>query len=443
MHADELGTRWSFCPECACERIASSGKISGGLYYDLVAIFEVTDVVDDVPARCSDCGTPLIAGRCLSCDARRWFSFVHRELVLLSVLVAITVAAFVGTRAMARSNETLRRRQAAAWFDAAQRASHRERPETVVAELRRAVLKDPGNRRYRLALADALATSQREVEATRVLLALRESQPEDPDTNLRLARLEARGQDADATRRYYQNAVAGLWRPEQGEERRRIRIELIEFLLSHNESARALSELLVLAANLPRDPGLLVHVGRMFLAAADPRRALDHFQNALRLNDRNADALAGAGEAAFALGDHSRVLRYLKAVPGGDARLADLREVSTLVLDADPLAPRLEPGERRKRLVVAFQQAMHRLEACVSAPPFQAPASLEGLRSEAREFQSSLALRRRREPRDFVDRGVELVYRIERAAGQNCPIPPQPLDRALVLIGRKHGFEEP
>jgi hypothetical protein len=113
------------------------------------------------------------------------------------MLVGVTVASFFGTRAVAQSNEALHRRQAAAGFDAAQRASPGGNTETAVAGLRRAVLKDPENRRYRLALAQALAASHLD-EATRVLLALRDTQPEDPDTNLQLARLEARGSDADA-----------------------------------------------------------------------------------------------------------------------------------------------------------------------------------------------------------------------------------------------------
>ena len=105
------------------------------------------------------------------------------------MLVGVTVASFFGTRAVAQSHEALHRRQAAAGFDPAQRASPAGNTETAVAGLRRAVLKDPENRRYRLALAQALAASHLD-EATRVLLALRDTQPEDPDTNLQLARLE-------------------------------------------------------------------------------------------------------------------------------------------------------------------------------------------------------------------------------------------------------------
>jgi Tfp pilus assembly protein PilF len=390
---------------------------------------------------CSVCGSSLIAGRCLPCDTRRWSRFVHRELVLLTVLVSATVAAFFGTRAVAQGNEALRRRQAAAWYEAAQRASLGGDAESAAAALRRAVSKDRGSRQYRLALADALTTRGLDGEARRALLALRETEPEDAETNLRLARLEARASDEGAARRYYQNALSSLWRPEQAEERRRMRIELIEFLLAHQQRARALSELLLVAANLPEDAAIQAQVGRMFLAAGDPRLALDHFVSAVRLDSGNAHALAGAGEAAFELGEYSRALRYLKGAARDDAHATKLREVAQLVLNNDPLAPRIGASERRRRLLAAFEQVSQRLDDCLSGP-LVSTDELAPVRDELREVESAVRRPGRREPRDLIDDGVDLVYRIERAAEQACRVAPAPFDRALLLIGRRHGLEE-
>jgi hypothetical protein len=87
---------------------------------------------------------------------------------------------------------------------------------------------------------------------------------------------------------------------------------------------------------------------------------------------------------------------------------------------------------------------MQRLEACLAAASTsaRASASLEPIHDEALVFASVLELPARRAPQDFVDDGLDLTYRIERAVDGNCDTPSAPLDRALVLIGRRHGFEK-
>lgn len=367
---------------------------------------------------------------------------MHREVALLAVLVAVTIAAFIGTRAVAISTEALRSEQAAAWFDAAQRAAAAGNTDAAATGLRRAVARDPGNTAYRLALADALTASLLDEEATRVLLALRDREPEDPESNLRLARL-ARASDPDAARRYYQSASAGLWRPERADARRQVQIELTEFLLSQQEQARARAELLVLATNLPDDTAVRVRVGRMSLAAGDPRLALDHFMVAIRLDAGHQDALAGAGEAAFELGDYAGARRYLNRVSPESPRVRELRAVTQLVITADPLAPRLTANERQRRLVAAVQQARRRFEACLGAAASGPGADLQALRDEAHAFEAVLALPRSRESPERVDDGLDLAYRIERAVESSCATPQEPFDRALLLIGRRHGYEQP
>jgi Tfp pilus assembly protein PilF len=393
-----------------------------------------------VPNSCPVCGRVLLAGRCLACETRRWSRFVHRELVVLVLLAGVAVIAFLATRSLAAADHRLRRRQAAAWFETGQQRLQAGRVDAALAALRRAVIADRENRRYRLALGDALVARGRDDEARRLLLALRDTQPEDPETNLQLARLEARAGDGDASRRHYQAALAALWPAEQAERRRVVRIELIDELLERHERPRALSELLVLAANLPNTPDIQVEVGRRFLMAEDARRARDHFAAALRTQPANRAAIAGAGEAAFALGDYAGARRYLEAVAGVNARLDDLRETTRLVLDGDPLAPRLTAADRRRRLSAALTQARARLDACLVNLPDDRRVELESLRRDA--DAAAAALQRNRASRDLVDDGLDLVYRIERGAVDRCRIPASPFDRALVLIGRRHGFED-
>ena len=399
-------------------------------------------------SHCSLCGRPLTAGRCLPCDARQWFQFVYgefvrREIVVLAILVGVTIVAFLVTRSVAAYNDDLRRQQAAMWFETAQEALQSGSLEPAVVTLRRAVSRDPENKEYRLALARALAESRLDDEAKRVLFILREAEPEEPETNLQFARIEARGSDADASRRYYESALAGLWQPERAVERRAVRLELIDFLLARGERDRALSELLVLDANLPADTAAQVQVGRLFLSAGDPRQALNRFAGALAADPDDGSALAGAGESAFALGDYARARRYLNAAPRDDERIAELREVTQFVLSGDPLAPRLAANERRRRLLAALKQATQTLEICLVGSVVDPRADLESLRTEAIDFEAAVAAQRRGDIRDLIDDGVDLIYRIERSIEPSCRSVTTSLDRALLLIGRLRGFEQP
>jgi len=393
--------------------------------------------------RCTTCGDPLMAGRCLRCDTRRLSRFVHRELILLTVLSAVTVAAFFITRAAAVSNEALGRQDAAAWFERAERQRVGGSREAALMALRRAVARDPDNREYRLALAGELAAGGQLDEAYRVLEALREADPEDPDANLQLARLEAQRSNVDVSRRYYQSALAGIWRPEQDEVRRTVRLELVDFLLMHGERARALSELLVMTANLPEARAVHVQVGTRLLRAGDSSRALDHFTRVLREEPEHPDALAGAGAAAFELGDYARARRYLNAAPDSDPRTVDLREVTRLVLAADPLEARIGAAERRKRADAAVQRAMVVLDVCLTAAPDDRSDALEPLHAELQTFASTFAARSRRDPRDVSEEGLELAYRVEASVEQACGTATAPPDRAILLIGRRHGLDRP
>lgn len=392
--------------------------------------------------RCPSCGRLTLAGRCPPCDLAHWTRLLRQEGVRLTALVAIAVAAFWGTRALAQSNAALRRSQAAQWFAVGQEALRAGRSTAAVEALRRSAARDPARTRYRLALAEALATSHLDDEARRELLALRDAQPEDAETNLQLARVEARRGSPDAARRFYEGAIAGLWRPEQAEARRATRIELVEFLLAGDARARALSELLVLDANLPDEPALQVRVGDLFLRAGDPRRALAHFGLVLRKEPASPAALAGAGTAAFALGDYRRALRFFDPLPV-DAAVAGQRELAALVLAMDPLAPRLSAAERRRRLTTAADTALEAVTDCLAATP-AGDGDLDAPRRDVEALVEALGARPgRREVPAAIDDGLELVAHAQQASAARCGTPPSARARALLLIARLRGFAEP
>ena len=368
---------------------------------------------------------------------------VHREIVLLVFLAGVAVVAFLLTRAVAAGNDRMRLDDAAAWYDAGRRDLAAGRSDAALTALRRAVSKDRGNRRYQVALATALAAAHQDEAARQVLVGLRDVAPEDAEVNTELARLEARQGNLSDARRYYQNALNAVWNADQSDVRRGLRLELIRLLLGHDEKSRALSEVLLLSANLPDTPAAHVEAGHLFLDAGDARHALEQFSEALAFDPQDGPALAGAGESAFALGDYPRARRYLAAAPRGLDRVVELQALADLVLTNDPMAPRLSVEERTRRLLVDVQQAAQRVAACVAtlAPDSAGRAALEVIQHDAAAFEPTLNLGAVRELPDAIESGLELVDRMEQHTQQGCA-PMTARDRALLLIARAHGINE-
>jgi Tfp pilus assembly protein PilF len=369
---------------------------------------------------------------------RSWL--VHREVVLLTVLAAVTAGAFAITRGVAAASRARQSADAASWFARGQTALREGQTAAAIGALRRAVAMDRGDRDYQLALAVALVRVGERHEARERLRALRDRAPDDAAASLELARLAAGDGDLSTAVRHYSDTLSAIWPAEQSDARRQVRLELIDLLLAHAQQSRALSELLVLAATLPDDPALHVAAGRRFLLAGDARLAAEHFARALARLPDSPQALAGAGEAALARGDYAAARRFLGALPDRDARLTDLWSVANLVLTTDPLAPRLSRDERRRRSAAAVSRAFTRLEACLAARGVSADAATDALRSDGDRARALLGSRAGL-TRDEIDAAFEVAVRLERAAN-GCP-GGEPLDRAIVRIAERHGVVEP
>jgi tetratricopeptide (TPR) repeat protein len=222
-------------------------------------------------------------------------------------------------------------------------------------------------------------------------------------------------------------------------------VELIRHLLRHGDERRALSQLLVLGANLPDDAAPQMEAAQLFFSAGDAGRALEHFRHVLRIDPGNGAALAGAGEAAFRLADYPGARRYLRAVPRPSERIQELTSLADLVVGHDPFAAKLSGQERRRRTLAGITRARARLDACLSpaSPASEASRStLRPLQAEATSLVSALARARLRHAEDALEPGVDLIARIEDAAdAAGCEA--TDLDRALSLIGRRYASDQP
>ncbi|MBK9088543.1 MAG: tetratricopeptide repeat protein [Holophagales bacterium] len=370
---------------------------------------------------------------------------MRREIAILILVSVGAVPAYFVTRAVAAWNRRTDARIAGEWYRRGQAELRAGDTSAATESLRRASVRDRGNPKIALALAQVLAAGNRDGEARAALLRMNETSPNDPEVHLELARLSARGGDVKDALLHYHEALNGLRAgPEAEGQGRRVRMELVRFLLDHREGRRALSELLVLAADAPSNADSHSELARLFLEAGDAARSLEQFVEASRLDRENAHALAGAGEASFLIGDYRSARRYLERaleLDPGISKAAGLLETTRLIQSANPLALRLPSDERMKRLLAGLAQAAKRLDSCLE-PQIGLSASqrsgLEQLRAEVESMLSALDAKGRPRDPDLVQDGAELVFRVEEAASLSCG-EPTGLDLALLLIGRKHG----
>jgi tetratricopeptide (TPR) repeat protein len=391
---------------------------------------------------CPSCGAPLVDGACAECERLRLTGLIQREAIVLASLIAITIAAFVLTRMAAAHDRASAERAAATWFDAGRQALAHGDGDRAIAGFRQAALNAPDTVRYQLSLAEALARTDQSTEARRILLRLRETEPETAEIALALARLAVGRGDVPEATRYYQHALYGVWNGSAIIEPAReqaLRIELIRFLLDHRLDSQALSQTLLLAQHLPDDARAHREIGRLFLRAGSPSNALDHFVRVIALESADTAALAGAVEAAFALRDYGRAgsflgrLRKAGDMPEG---AADLAPVIDLILTGDPLAPRLSSADRARRLAAALDWALARASSCRPAPP-----ELTRALGDARALRPLIRPAAIRRDRELTDGAFDLVLQLEelsRACGQAAP-----MDRALLLLGQKYANTPP
>jgi tetratricopeptide (TPR) repeat protein len=380
-------------------------------------------------------------------------------LLLLTVVAAIGFAAVGHMVSRYNANQQSRGRKLYAEGRAAAEAA---RYDDAIAAFRAALTCDPANSQYQLSLARALRDSndpRRLDEAESYLIALWQRSPQDAAVNLALARVAAhRGSIEDATR-YYHNAMYGVWASDPDSNRRKARVELIQFLLNRGALANAESELVALAMALPPDPASHLQAAQLFAQARDYAGALAQYETVLRFDAGNASALAGAGDAAYHSGNYTTALGYLRAAvqaDPNDANSRDLLATTDLVLSSNPFRGRISDAERNRRISAAFMQAEKRLIECAqqtgvsldnTAPPLadsQVPAannsgaatSLSNLQSRWLAAKPDLARLRSPAETDLPDSIMDVVFQIEQQTATLCG-QPQGLDLAVLLISQK------
>jgi thioredoxin-like negative regulator of GroEL len=373
--------------------------------------------------------------------SRYLWSLARNELILLSFLILIIL--FVVTSFLVKAYLAKERALAQQWYASGERELQGGHPESALQDFRSALVYSQNDSGIELQLANALAAAGHRAEARAYLLGLWDQQPGNGTVNLELARLAAKTGSVPEAIQYYRVASYGLWEKNSGEHRRQARLELAEYLLSVGEKAQAEADLMALAADWPADPDLATHAATLLLNTGDYEHASLLFRQALRLRPTSAPALEGAGETSFEMGNYQDARRFLsraKRQGSLSAHSQSLLETSTLILEIDPLAPRLDGQERVRRVLQAFSQSMARLNACAAArgvslangPP---TSDLQKLHALALALQPKVRARDLARNSDLLLKVTDLVFEIEKLTERECG-EPQGMDLALFLLSR-------
>lgn len=360
-------------------------------------------------------------------------------LVALAILAVVFFLAVAGlSRAYYRQREFLGNRWSARGFADLKAKNY----DAAVGAFRTALLYSRDDYSYQLNLAEALIGLNRTGEASAYLLNLWDQEPENGVVNLELARIARQQATTDEAIRYYHNAVYAAWPRQQEDQRREARLELIDLLLQRKDLGDAQAELIALAANANDEPGLQKNIGDLFLRAGDYEHALAAYRTALRTNQHDEKAMAGAGSAAFQLERYPLAQHYLKSATAADSTdsvSAQLLQTTESVLHMDPFRPQISSADRNKAVMGAFATAGQRLAACQipngrSPAPGGSPHSLDDEWNTLKPRISAAGLRR--DP-DLGDTAMDLVFRIERQTSMVCGAPTG-TDLALFLIAKLH-----
>jgi tetratricopeptide (TPR) repeat protein len=295
---------------------------------------------------------------------------------------------------------------------------------------------------YELSLAQTLVTLRRTEEARVYLINLWQRQPESGPVNLQLARIYASKGDVSRALRYYHNAIYAVWSGNPEAQQLSARLELVRFLLDFRSLNQAEAELIAVGRSLPEDALLHLEIGDLFMRVPDYERAFLVYQQALKLDRHNPDALARVGRAAYELGEYQLAKRYLKLAVArrpDDAQSAQLLATCTAVQRLDPY--RIWSARERDRIVLSdFNTAGNRLNSCIatSSSGQASNMALQSLNAQWMDMKTRLSQKSLRMHPDWSDSAMNLVFNIERETSSLCGTPTGD-DLLLLLMGKQHG----
>jgi tetratricopeptide (TPR) repeat protein len=365
-------------------------------------------------------------------------SYLTGEPTVLAMLSLLAVVGFLAVTGLSRLYFAQQQSLGERWFERGAADLKAQNFKQAVLEFHTALRYSRDDYDYQLHLAEALKGENQINEAQTYLINLWERKPENGFVNLELARIAAERGETEHALGYYHNAIYATWPSDQEVERRETRIELIDYLLKIKARPQAESELIALAANLGNQPEQQTRLGNLFFEAEDYQRALDAFAAGLKADRHDTVALAGAGEAAFELGQYALASHYLEAAVEAnpnDVRSAGRLKLTELVEQMDPFQSRVSTAERARIVMTDFAIAGERLQLCRNQSGL-ADSRQQDLAGSWTNMGPQITSGNLSRNPDAAESAMELVFNIERQTASCGPTTEQ--DQALLLIAGLH-----
>jgi len=364
--------------------------------------------------------------------------YLMMEPVLLAALFVGAAVAFAAVGGLSRLYHSQQDSLGARWYGRGAADLTAKKYDAAAMEFRTALRYARDNYFYQLGLAEALVGLKRVDEAQAYLVNLWDREPENGQVNLELARIAAQKGESEHALRYYHNAVNAAWPASEESARRAARVELIDYLLQIEANAQAQAELIALDANLGDDPAESSRVGDLFMRAHDYDHALGAYRSSLKKDRGDHTALAGAGRAAFELGEFPEAVRYLQAAvrsDANDAQSAATLRTAELAVQLDPFQRQLKAAQRNQIVARDFATAGERLKACGMMAGAAGPVASQPTVGDRWQSMKTRVTERglTRDP-DLADEAMDVVFDVERQAAA-CGSP-QGADEALLLIAK-------
>lgn len=360
--------------------------------------------------------------------------YPKRQSVTLALLTGLAVLFFLAVSALARIHDAQRESLAQLWAERGVASLNAREFATAVEDFRTALLYARDDSTYQLRLAQALMGLNRLDEAQAYLVNLWEKESDNGLVSLELARIAVNKGETEKALRYYHNSIYGTWSGDQDTARHKVRLELIAYLMRNNAHPQAEAELIDLAATVGDNSEQQAQLGGMFAKLGDYQRALAAFRTSLKLQPNNP-AFAGAGAAAYQLGQFAEAEHYLQSALNehpSDMQTEQRLKMAEDVLHWDPFRQQLSQQQQIHIVLAAFVAAGDRLKSCKALDAHE-----QDLQQQWTKLKSQVTERHLSQNPDLMQTAMNLAFSIEKETASTCGAQTD-TDEALLLVASLH-----